>query len=108
MAVTGAWAADMFDGENRGFLGGGEGTFNTPAQTFPQPVNILAIPILQFIGETDDNTSVRCFISEFTDNGVKHQGTFVGVAATKCTEIVWSLYCRNCVARACRLILFLG
>ena len=108
MAVVGAWSADMFDGQVRGFSGGGEGTFNTPPQTFNPPANVLAIPILQYIGETSDQTSVQCFISEFVDNGVKHQGKFMGVAATKCTEIVWSLYCKNCVARSARLILFMG
>ena len=97
----------MFDGQPRGIIGGGEQTFLTVAQKFDKPSNIMAMPMLQYIGETSDQTAARCFVAEYVDNGVKHTGQFVGIVAAKCTQIVWGLYCKNCFASALRLIVYL-
>ncbi len=105
MAVNGLWVASMF-GIN------GAGTINTThtftkVQTFSSPKNIVAIPFLQMIQETDDETTASCYVKEYVDNGVTKKGPFTAVAASKCTKIVWALYTRDCVARPMRLIFFL-
>lgn len=107
MAVVGVWAKDMFDGEPRGTVNT-EDTFLTPPQKFNPPANILAVPVLQFVGETGDQSSARAFVHSYVEDGVTHAGPLNGVAAKKCSSITWALYTKNCAASALRLIFFLG
>lgn len=81
------------------------GTFNK-TQTFNPPVNILALPVLQEIDETDDISVTSAFISEFVDGGVTHTGKFMGIVATKCTKIVWTLFTSDAGNNPARLIFF--
>jgi hypothetical protein len=104
MPVNGASADAIFGWD-------GVGTINTShtftkVQTFPSPVNILAIPLLQKIAETDDETTASVYVKEFVDNGVTKKGPFLGVAGIKVTRIVWAAYTRDCMVRPIRLILF--
>jgi len=66
----------------------------------------LALPLLRYISETDDETATVAYISEFVDGGTTKSGNFMGVAATACTKIVWSLYCDHSMNNPTRLIFF--
>ena len=103
MAIAGVAASPVFNS----IVGtiGTSFTFVFP-QKFATPQNILALPMLQFINESDDLTITDAFISEFVDNAVKKTGHFVGVAATKCTEITWSLFCDHSFNNPIKLIFF--
>lgn len=109
MAVNGASAKPMFHGPR--------GTINTsatfltntaqdPADTFNPPVNILAFPVLQSIGESSDQSSANVFVQEFTDAKGTHTGPMPGVASTSCTKIVWGMSTTNCFASALKFIIF--
>jgi len=105
MAVAGASAGSVFTSD--------VGTISTSwtfekVETFSTPQNILAVPLLRYISESDDQTVTEAYISQFTDNGVSKTGHFMGVAATKCTKITWALYCDQSVNNPTKLILFFG
>jgi len=103
MAVAGASASSVFSS-----LVGTIGTSFTfeKIQTFSSPQNILAVPLLRFISESDDQTVTEAYVSQFTDNGVSKTGHFMGVAAAKCTKITWALHCDHSFNNPTRLILF--
>lgn len=103
MAVAGASANSVFN-TDVGTIGT-SWTFEKP-QSFTSPQNILAVPLLRYISESDDQTVTEAYVSEFTDNGVSKTGHFMGVAATKCTHITWSLYCDHSLNNPTKLILF--
>lgn len=89
----------------------GVGTINTShtflkTQTFSPPRNILAVPMLQKIQETDDETTAQVYVKEFVDNGVTKKGPFMGAAGAKVSKIVWAAYTRDCVVRPIRMIFF--
>ncbi|HYU34806.1 MAG TPA: hypothetical protein VEW48_21870 [Thermoanaerobaculia bacterium] len=77
-------------------------------QTFNSPQNLLAVPLLRFISESDDETVTEAYVSQFTDNGVSKTGHFMGVGATKCTKITWALYCDHSFNNPTAMILFFG
>jgi hypothetical protein len=77
-------------------------------QTFNSPQNVLAVPLLRYISESDDQTVTEAYVSQFTDNGVSKTGHFMGVAATKCTKITWALYCDHSFNNPTAMILFFG
>ena len=109
MPVNGASARPMFHGP-RGTINT-DATFLTntkedPPDTFNPPVNILAFPILQSIGESSDQSSASVFVQEFTDAKGTHKGPMVGVASTSCTKIVWGMSTSNCFASGLRFIIF--
>ena len=104
MAVLGVSATSMF-ANFPGVIGASPQTFSV-TQTFSPPKNILALPVLQYVGETDDQSTTWAFVSEFVDGGVKKTGKFLGVAATSCSKIVWSLYCDNSINNPVRLVFF--
>ena len=105
MAVAGVSATPMFSSEV-GTIGT-SWTFTTyPPQKFSPPQNILAMPLLRYISESDDQTVTDAYVSEFVDNGVKKTGHFLGIAATKCTEITWSLYCDHSFNNPTKLVFF--
>lgn len=104
MAVNGV-SSDAIWGWN------GVGTINTShtfvkTQTFSPPRHLLAIPMLQEISETGDETAAQVYVKEFVDNGVTKKGPFMGAAGTKVSKIVWAAYTRNCVVRPVRLVFF--
>jgi hypothetical protein len=103
MAVAGVSAQAMF-GSEVGTIGT-SWTF-TKHQTFSPAQNILAIPVLQYISESDDETTTQAYVSSFVDNGVTHSGKFIGAAAQKCSSIDWSLYCDHSFNNPVRLIFF--
>ena len=103
MAIAGVTATTMFDSIRAAI--GTSWTFTTIDQ-WKTPQNILALPILQYISEGDDQTVTEAFVSEFIDNGVKKTGHFIGVAAAKCTKITWSLYCDHSGNNPVKLIFF--
>jgi hypothetical protein len=105
MAVAGVWAASMF-GNEVGTIGTSY-TFTKP-QDFTTPQNILALPLLRYNSESDDQTMTDAYISKFIDNNGSHTGHFMGIAATGCTHIDWSLYCDHSFNNPTRLIFFLG
>jgi len=103
MAIAGVSAQTYFNNE--------VGTINTTAtfnktQTFNPPRSILAIPVLQHITESDDQTVTDAFVSEFVDGGVTHTGHFPGVAAQSCSKIVWTLFTDDAFNNPIRLIFF--
>jgi hypothetical protein len=109
MSVAGAEAKPMFNSpmgtintENTFFTN----TPQDPPWTFKTPVNILAIPVLQSIGETSDQSSAGVFVQEFVDGGVTKTGPFMGIAAKACTKIVWGMHTKNCFASAACLAFF--
>ena len=109
MPVAGVEAKPMFNGL-RGTIGT-ESTFltNTPQDppwTFKTPVNILAVPVLQSIAETSDQSAASVFVQEFVDGGVTHTGPFPGIAAKACTKIIWGMHTKNCFASALGLVFF--
>jgi hypothetical protein len=103
VAIAGVWSKSMFS-SNVATIGTSF-TF-TKTQLFDPPQNIMALPLLRGYGETDDESTALAYISEVVDGGVSKQGEFMGVVATSCTKIVWSLYLENCGAEATRLIFF--
>jgi hypothetical protein len=103
MAIAGVASSAMFSSEV-GTIGT-SWTFST-TQTFSPPRNILAVPLLRYISESDDQTTTEAYVSEFIDNGVKKTVHFMGVAATKCTSITWSLYCNRSFNNPTKLIFF--
>jgi hypothetical protein len=103
MPVNGAWAKPMFSSEV-GTIGT-TWTF-TKQQSFSPPANLLAYPVLQYISESDDETQTIAYVSKFVDDGTSHSGKFVGVAATKCSSIEWSLYCDHSFNNPLRTIFF--
>ena len=105
MGVAGASASSVFNSD--------VGTIGTSwtfekIQTFNTPQNILAVPLLRYISESDDETVTEAYVSQFTDNGVSKTGHFMGVAAAKCTKITWALYCDHSFNNPTRMILFFG
>jgi hypothetical protein len=109
MAVIGASAQRLFD-PPRGEIGGAD-TWTLPQDIKP-PANILAFPVLLGISESDDQTSARAFIADFTDahgfHPAPNQHGFPAVASTSCSHITWALHTDNCVADVLRVILFFG
>jgi hypothetical protein len=103
MAVNGVWSQGCWS--NTPGTINTTGTFNK-TQTFNPPANLLALPLLQQSVETGGQTEIDSYISEYVDNGVTHTGRFMGVAATKCTKIVWSMYTNDAVNNPARLIFF--
>ena len=103
MAVQGAASQSVFSSQV-GTIGT-SWTF-TAVQTFSTPQNVLAIPLLRYVSESDDQTVTEAYVSQFTDNGVSKTGHFMGVAAQKCTKITWSLYCDHSFNNPTKLILF--
>ena len=103
MAVAGASAGAIFNNE--------VGTIGTSwtferVNTFSTPQNVLALPLLRYIWESDDETVTESYVSQFTDNGVSKTGHFMGIAAQKCTRITWALYCDHSFNNPTKLILF--
>lgn len=105
MPVLGVTANAMFN-NYPGVIGGASPKTFSVTQTFNPAKNILALPVLQYVGETDDESTTWTFISEFMDGGVTKTGKFIGVAAQSCSKIVWSLYCANSINNPVRLIFF--
>jgi hypothetical protein len=103
MPVQGAASSSVFNSEV-GTIGT-SWTF-TKVETFSPAKNILAVPLLRYISESDDQTTTEAYVSQFTDNGVSKTGHFMGVAAQKCTKITWSLYCDHSFNNPTKLILF--
>jgi hypothetical protein len=99
------FAAPMFGGQSRGFIGGGEGSFIDNPQKINPPANILAIPILTSFGG-DGDVGAGCFVAEYVDNGVKHTGPFQGIAASHCSEITFGIHCKNCTANAMGVLFY--
>lgn len=105
MVVAGASAGSVFNSD--------VGTIGTSwtfekVQTFNTPQNVLAVPLLRYISESDDETVTEAFVSQFTDNGVSKTGHFMGIAAAKCTKITWALFCDHSFNNPTKLILFFG
>jgi hypothetical protein len=105
MSVAGAEAFSVFNSQ--------VGTIGTSwtfekIQSFKSPQNLLAVPLLRYIAESDDQTETEAYISQFIDNGVSKPGHFMGVAATKCTQIKWALYCDHSFNNPTAMILFFG
>jgi len=105
MSVAGAAAFSVFSSEV-GTIGT-TWTF-TKAQKFDKPQNLLAVPLLRYVYESDDETVTEAYISQFTDNAVSKSGHFMGVAAQRCTQITWSLYCDHSFNNPTAIILFFG
>src|SRR5262245_6590969 len=105
MAVVGASAGSVF-ASDKGTIGTSF-TFEKK-QPFPTPQNILAVPLLRYVSESDDQSVTEAFVSEFTDNGVSKPGHFMGVVATKCTHITWALFCDRSMNNPTKLIIFFG
>jgi hypothetical protein len=113
MAVSGAWAKSIF-GAQIGYVVGSGSTSYTKHQSVAAdfggpkktPQNVLALPFLRQIAESDDQSSTDVYISKFRDGGVDHPGYFMGVAAKTCTDIWWSLYVKNSSNDPSCLILF--
>ena len=105
MAVAGASAFSIFSSEV-GTIGT-SWTF-TKVQKFDKPQNLLAVPLLRYISESDDQTVTEAYVSQFTDNGVSKSVHFMGVAAQHCTQITWSLYCDHSFNNPTAIILFFG
>jgi hypothetical protein len=103
MAVAGASAGAIFSNEV-GTIGT-NWTFDK-VTTFPTPQNLLALPLLRYINETDDETVTEAYVSQYTDNGVSKTGHFMGIAAAKCTKITWTLYCDHSLNNPTNLILY--
>jgi hypothetical protein len=105
MSVAGASAVSVFSTQ--------VGTIGTSwtfekIQTFDNPQNVLAVPLLRYVSESDDKTVTEAYISQFTDQGVSKTGHFMGVAAAKCTKITWALYCDHSFNNPTAIILFFG
>jgi hypothetical protein len=103
VAVNGAFGATYFS--NLPGVIGGSFTFTT-SQTFGSPQSILAFALLSRNTESDDQTETVASIFQFIDNGVPHSGTFPVIFASKCTKIIWSLFCDHSFNNPTRLILF--
>src|SRR5262249_49837510 len=103
MAVAGAAAFSVFSSQVG--TNGTAWTFDK-IQKFSTPQNLLALPLLRYISESDDQTVTEAYISQFVDNGITKSGHFMGVAAAKCTQITWSLYCDHSFNNPTALILF--
>lgn len=104
MGVTGLWVKNMFDKDV-----GTIGTTHTfeKVQTFPEPSNIMAIPLLRNISIGDDEARVVPYVSEYHDKTGKHTGQMMGVLSDSCTKIVWKCLCDNSFANPIRLIVYL-
>jgi hypothetical protein len=105
MSVAGASASSVFNSQ--------VGTIGTSwtfekIQTFNSPQNILAVPLLRYVSESDDQSATEAYVSQFTDGGVSKTGHFMGVAAAKCTKITWALYCDHSFNNPTAMILFFG
>lgn len=103
MPVNGASGSSMFS--NTVGTIGTSFTF-TIDQTFNPPKNILALPLLRSINESDDETETTAFVSSFVDGGVTKTGPFMGVAAAACSKITWGLFCDHSFNNPTKLILF--
>jgi hypothetical protein len=105
MSVAGASAFSVFTSEV-GTIGM-SWTFEK-IQTFASPQNLLAVPLLRYVAESDDQSVTEAYISQFTDAGVSKTGHFMGVAAMKCTKITWALFCDTSFNNPTAMILFFG
>jgi hypothetical protein len=110
MPVTGAWAAGSIFGGQVGYVVGSGSTSYTKKQSlvvdFGGAKNVLAVPLLRQIAESDDQSYTDLYISRYKDAGVEHPGYFMGIAANSCTDIWWSLYVDNSANDPGRLIIF--
>jgi hypothetical protein len=70
--------------------------------------SIWGQPVLQFHGETDDETEVDTWVAEFVEGGQKKTGYFGGIFSNNCTSITYKLYVRDCFARAKCVTMFFG
>lgn len=105
MAVVGVGANSYFSSEV-GTIGTSH-TFLKP-QTINPPQNILAIPVLQKISESDDETFTHAFVSKFTNDGVTKTGTFIGASGAKVSFIEWAVTCDHSFNNPVRLVFFFG
>src|SRR5262249_20603934 len=108
MAVTGVWAKGSPWGGQVGYVVGSGSTSYTKWQSLGGPQNILALPLLRQIAESDDQSYTDWYISSYKAGGVEHPGSYMGIAVNGCTDIKWSLYVNNSANDPTRLIIYLG
>ncbi len=78
-------------------------------QKFANPQNLLAVPLLRYISDSDDETVTDVYVLQFADKSVSKSGLhFMGVAAQHCTQITWSLYSDHSFNNPIAIILFFG
>ena len=113
MALTGAWATNIFGGQV-GYVVGSGSTSYTHKQSltndFGGAKHVLALPLLRQIAESDDQSYTDVYVSRYKDGGVWHppSGTasYMGVYANSCTDIWWTMYVSNSANDPSRLIIF--
>src|SRR5215813_11415062 len=100
MAVTGAWATSIFGGQVGYVVGSGSKSYSTwqnLVKDFGGPKNVLALPLLRQIAESDDQSYTDVYISGYRVAGDvvdEHPGYYMGIAVNACTDIKWSMYVR--------------
>lgn len=72
------------------------------------PSSIWGQPALQYVGETDDQTSTNTYVSQFKDASGTHNVNWVAVFANGCTSVTYTLYVKDAAARAACVTCFLG
>lgn len=103
MAVVGVWALDV--------SGGTIGTSYpyTLHKNLSPAANVWATCMLQYIGETDDQTSAETWVSQYQLAGdTKPRPVhYSSVFANPCIFVEWTLFVNDCFARAnCVLFYF--
>jgi hypothetical protein len=72
------------------------------------PSSIWGQSVLQYIGETDDESSTSTYVSQFKDASGTHNVNFVAVFADNCTSVTYDLFVKDAAARAACVTSFFG
>jgi hypothetical protein len=72
------------------------------------PSSIWGQSVLQYIGETDDESSTSTYVSQFKDASGTHNVDFVAVFANNCTSVTYDLFVKDAAARAACVTSFFG
>jgi hypothetical protein len=94
MAVTGIWS--------EGLSGG---TINTSysyhlTKNISPSANIWATCMLQYVGETSDETTAQVWVDGYTESGTYHDVHYSSVFANPCSKVKFGLYVDDCMVDA--------